>query len=485
MPRTALDPNGFDFYGFSRCFQPALRTVVIPCLKPGSAVLLAAFLAMPALAEPAPATPAPAPAPAAPQTLWGVVDKADATVLSGPSRSAYATGTLTPGTPVEVLSIADGFAQVRSPGCCAAWIPAKQLQMAADGGSATVAEEGAACFAAGLEMKPAECATVVRRLRKGETVTVLATEGAFVRIEPPAGSSAYIQAGMLRAATAAEVAELAKAAAPAAAAATPAPAPTGAAPAPPTPAGGTRPAVAPAPPVDLKAPASSTPVKPEKREGANDPALRAAETRAKEALALSPLPAKVAKNLQAEYQALAQRKDLDNFDGQLAAGRARQFERLANLNEAREKTEAARKAGEAAAATPAAEVPPAPLAARGRILASGIYNGEQMPALFRVVDAEGLTIGYLRAEAVPTEFVGQEAEIEGQSSLDPALQVRLITPSRIIAQKVAPPPVAVPAGEAKPEAKPAPEAKPEPKPAAKEEKPAETPAPETKPAPLN
>lgn len=84
----------------------------------------------------------------------------------------------------------------------------------------------------------------------------------------------------------------------------------------------------------------------------------------------------------------------------------------------------------------AAEQPPSRYDLVGRLTGSSVYNGRDLPVLFRLTDAgTGRTIGYLHPNEIEKHkaLLGRRVGIIGDVTFDPALQINLIHVDRIAA----------------------------------------------------
>jgi len=81
--------------------------------------------------------------------------------------------------------------------------------------------------------------------------------------------------------------------------------------------------------------------------------------------------------------------------------------------------------------------PDARYTAVGLLLASSVFNGQNMPTLFRIVDpATGRTVAYVRPVSAlsPLEWaamLGKTVGVIGESKSDPALKLRIIDVSKV------------------------------------------------------
>lgn len=394
---------------------------------------LLAACALPVLAAPPPPATPPA-TPAAPTAQAGfkaVVTAESAVILAGSSKAYYAVGRMPRGSVLEVVDASYiGYYQITPPGCCAAFVAKSKVQTDEKGVTGTVTEDGAECFAAGLELTPAKSFRVQRKLNKGEKLDILGVVGDYYRVEEPAGTSVFVAAEALRKATPQDLTEdgppEAKPDFKPGAAKTQSAAQTEK---PPEKTAGKT-------PVETK-PIAKTPEQPAqpKDDGidspATDPALRAAEGRLLAAYAAAKdaaLPSATAKVLLAEYGTLAKRTDFNAVDGQLAHGRVAQLTRQLKLSEALEKVTAAENAAIEAGKPPAT---PAKIGydAVGQLKISTVYSGGNLPTLYRLADpTTDHTIAYVVPGSLenPGQLLNKLVGIQGDIEVDPTLKLRVI-----------------------------------------------------------
>ncbi len=393
------------------------------------AVLLA-VLSLPAWAAPAPATPVAPAAPAAPakEAFKVVVIAQDAEILSGASKAYYAVGHMSLGSVLEVVDDSHpGYLEILPPGCCAAFVAKDKVQADAKGAIATVNADDTECFAAGLEMTPDKSFRLMRKLAKGESLEILGVVGDYYRVEAPAKTTVFVPAIQVRKATDKDLADGPPEAEPGFKIAAESK-PEAKAPA-------KDPKIATATPdkAPEKAP-EIAPKKPEKVDDgidtpATDPALRAAEGRRNETYAAAkeaPVPSARLKLLLTEYQALAKRQDFNAIDGQLAAGRVAQLTRDLTISENLEKVAAAEQAG-IEAGKPPVTAPQIGYDAVGQLKVSTIYNGTNLPKLYRLADpTTDALVAYVLPEAVDGAMLNKLVGIQGDIEMDPNLKVRII-----------------------------------------------------------
>ncbi len=131
----------------------------------------------------------------------GVIVEDNAVVRAGGGNPFYAVARLPKGSQVTVEEVVFGWYRIAPPAGSASVIEKSQVQVSADGKSATVNVDNAPVFAASVETDNASPNKHWRRqlnLERGKTVQVLGEDGRFYRIAPPAGASVYVAPTALR-----------------------------------------------------------------------------------------------------------------------------------------------------------------------------------------------------------------------------------------------------------------------------------------------
>ncbi len=173
------------------------------------------------------------------------------------------------------------------------------------------------------------------------------------------------------------------------------------------------------------------------------PSMKAAEA-AYQAVFDQPVEQQPLDQLIANYQAVVADAAAPRPDRQIATARISQLRRNERLADTLRRLDemqgqlAVRSTDEVLAgfrerqARAAAE--PRPYDAVGRLLASGVYDGVNLPRLYRVVDpATSRTIAYLEPAASPQTkaYLGEVIGVVGPMRFDPGLRLKLIEPDRI------------------------------------------------------
>lgn len=153
------------------------------------AAVLMIFSVLPASAQEAP--------------FIGVVTKSDVDVRSGAGRAYYVVGELKEGDMVRVEKILFNktWYQIRVPQGVNSYISKAFVDAQGDGSKGTINADRTPFNAASLR-GPGESYREQGMLSKGDTVTILAEEGNFYKVEPPKDAFVFIAAGTLREATA-------------------------------------------------------------------------------------------------------------------------------------------------------------------------------------------------------------------------------------------------------------------------------------------
>lgn len=162
---------------------------------------------------------------------------------------------------------------------------------------------------------------------------------------------------------------------------------------------------------------------------ADSPALQALESQLHNASAM-PLEDQPLEQLLGGYQMVALQGDLSPLDRGIAASRIAQLQR--NIPLARDLAEMVRMREQIRSTTleqPPEAAKPEQYAAVGRLLASAVYDGTNLPRLFRLVDpVAGRTLAYLDpgADSWPLRVMGEIVGVVGEAGYDPALKLKII-----------------------------------------------------------
>ena len=153
-----------------------------------------------------------------------------------------------------------------------------------------------------------------------------------------------------------------------------------------------------------------------------------------------PLAEQPVETMIAKYRAMKDR-DLSAYDRQIVSIRLDALRRNRELKQTLAKiqeVEDASDAAEAAAETQPAEqepkvLPRARYDAVGRLLASSVYDGENLPRLFRLVEpSSGYTVGYVEpGEVNASRVLGREVGIMGTKGRDRSLNVWIFDIERL------------------------------------------------------
>lgn len=159
--------------------------------------------------------------------------------------------------------------------------------------------------------------------------------------------------------------------------------------------------------------------------------LRAAEKRLAEAQQL-PLEQQPISDLLTDYEAIADDASLSLVDTRIVAMRVAQLKKrmvliksLADITAARQEHQAI---GQFIDQLPA-ELPKQRYDLRGVLRASRVYNGENLPRLYRVTEADGQrVIAYARMKPIlnPAPLLGQYVGMVGQPKYDSALRLEIL-----------------------------------------------------------
>lgn len=192
---------------------------------------------------------------------------------------------------------------------------------------------------------------------------------------------------------------------------------------------------APPPPPTPETPTVSAPA-PSSKIIAISPAVRAAEQRYDQAKVL-PLEQQPLRTLLDEYLLLASNTSLPDIDQRIVASRVANLQRnlaivtaLRDINSAKENLSPSQELLAVGSSTLKG---PGGVSrqydAVGRLLASSVYNGTNLPLLFRVVELGQMrTLAYVRPGpiVVPAYYLERNVGIVGSSSFDPVLKMEVI-----------------------------------------------------------
>jgi len=388
--------------------------------------------------------------------LTAVVIHDNTPIRAGAGRSFYVVGELSQGMSVTVEEVVFGWHKIRPPEGTFSYISRAFVDAYGDGQTGRINTHRAAVRTASIN-GPGESYRRQIDLLKGDTVQIVSEEGSFYKIIPPRGAYVFLPPGTIRDA----------------ALSTDAPADTAQSPkrqqTPPDEISGGLPNNRPissraAVPGEISA--APTPSDSDPLSGINDPptpassglarssdalietvasppvkgkakpvseALKAVEQRFQETHALSLEDQPIAELLKT-YQALAKQTNLESTDRHIIAVRIAELKHRMEVADALRQIAAARKNIQSDLIQEVLNderlAPPQPqYDARGLLQASGVYNGNTLPQLFRVVEpASNRIITYIRLRpgVDPSMYVGKYVGIAGQTVFDPALKLKLI-----------------------------------------------------------
>jgi hypothetical protein len=407
-----------------------------------------------------------------------VDDKAE--IRSGAGTGFYPVGVATRGQQVHVVEVVEGYVKIVPPKGVYSLISKAFVDAKGDGKTGVVNGDSSDAKVNAVFAAPASGdSKYLRRqtnLNKGDTVEIVGEEGSNWKIVPPKDAYVYLPPGSVRRvqagapvikpepkpepATPPVKAVEAPRPAPAAAggeSVRPAPERTATAATRPSEGDATRvgakpeaqkPTPAAAQPVDGNEPAvaadnppAAKPVEAPKAKplAPESPTLADAEARLAEA-GKHPVKDQPIDELLATYHNLANDGTLSPSDRRIVNYRIGQLERNQTIQESLRLIEAARKEGTTPIRVeePKPRVPgvfnPADYDAVGQLLASGVYNGETGPRLYRLVEPKHMrTIAYVQASGKldPAQTLGKIVGIKGSQRYDPAIKLRVITVDQI------------------------------------------------------
>lgn len=469
-----------------------------------------------------------------------VVTEDNADVLAGAGRAFYVVGSVPKDTKVVVEELFIGWAKIAPPAGINSFISKGFVNARGDGKSGEVGVADAAVFAASPQ-GPGVSYRQQTKLAKGTKVDIVGEDGSFFKIVAPKGAFVYLPPNSFRRIEGApkpaaavstdekptpakpvetpKPAEPVKPAKPAepskpteptkpVAAVTPSTKPAGetmtlaattqptiskddepkvSVPAVPKPRPTPKPA-APAPrPVERPPVVALPPPPPPTPQPAlaSSTGVAALEKRLEEAQKM-PLENQPLAELLAGYEALNKLNDLPAVDRQIVSVRLQQLPRAIEAQNGLKAAQAGLQGADKPIEVPKPAGPmrpavydPSKYDAVGQLLASGIYDGDNGPRLFRLVEPSTYrTLGYVQPGNAfdPQQVLGKIVGIVGNSKFDPALKLRVIEVKHLDllqAPAATPPPAPAPA----PSPAPAPVTTPPPAPA-----PAPAPAPVVAPA---
>lgn len=439
------------------------------------ALMLAGMVLGVALVQPAAAQDVP---------YIGIVVEDNAEVRAGAARNFYVVNRLPKDTLVRVEDVFSGWVMIEPPEGTYSIISRAHVDAKGDGSTGVVNSDKVYIRAVGLDLPVSEWYRTHASLKKGDVVQIVGEVESFYKIVSPKNAWVYLAPGTVRRATPAEIARLRGEPAPEPQpqpqprpvdpapqpAPTPRPDPTPVPPQPepqptpvrpepePTVPGGTdTPTPTPkqpddqpttpqpqpqTPPTDESGTKPATGEQPSEAEAGRAPALKLPEAtspavREAEAKTIAaeklPVVEQPIDELLATYKALQKDPELSSIDRYIVNARIAQLERNKAVADILKR---GTKLQEEMASRPTVNVRDLErqamraggYAATGRLAPSTVYNGENLPRLYRVVDSgTGRTIAYVKpGPNVDARIMGKLVGIYGQMRYDPALKLNLI-----------------------------------------------------------
>jgi len=374
-----------------------------------------------------------------------VVDQA-VPVRAGAGRSFYTVGELKQGTPVTVDEVVFGWYKIRPPKGIHSYISRAFVDAYGDGKTGKINTNRAAVRAASIN-GPGESYRRQIDLLKGATVQIVGEEGSFYKIVPPNRAYVFLPPGALQPSPGEAGSDQAANALHARSRVTVAP-PTRSedrysegiagnglsASSAPTQATSKK-------PVEVESKPSSSPHakadKPEQDAVSNtidlaSPGLKAAEARLMESLSL-PLEQQPIQELIDIYQSLSWEPGNTLVDGRIIAMRIGQLKRNEALLESLREIAEAKKESENQPLSQFVDQLPPPLLepyydVKGRLQISAVYDGKNMPRLYRVTTANNRIITYARLHPTldPAPYLDEYVGVLGMVKYDPTLKLEII-----------------------------------------------------------
>jgi len=406
-----------------------------------------------------------APAPAQDVPFTAVVHEDEVTIRSGAGRAYYSVGTLEKGDKVVVEELFHGWNKIRPPEGVYSYISKAYVNAEGDGSTGVVNRDRAEVKAANVKGPGTLSYRIIKELDKGQTVRIVAEENGWYKIEPVEGTYVYLEPGSVRRASAVNVAtepiEPSEPAAPVQPTEPTEPSEPAEPTEPSEPTGPTEPAE-PVEPTELVEPSEPTqpteptqpsePVEPlEPGEGGEEPidlSQGKGETQPvviaesddlatvdKQMLPLfeKPLEEQPIDQMIAAYRGFQGDESLSPTDNRLVRLR------LAALAHNKKVLEAIRRTDQTLAEIKAEREKQEKIDANtfdavGILLASDIYDGKNMPRMYRLVDP---TTQRAKAYLRPTDALdagatlGKLVGVRGPKTVDSATKLTVIEPNRV------------------------------------------------------
>jgi hypothetical protein len=401
------------------------------------------------------------------ESFIGVVEEDNVEVRAGAGRAYYLVGTLRKGQRVQVDKIIFGWPQIAAPEGTYSYVSKAFVDAKGDGKTGVVNADRTGVRAAATT-GPVDSYRQQVYLSRGDEVQIVGEEQGFYKIAPPANAFVYVAPGAIRRATAAELGPT-EAVTPTVtppapdtrtttpptpdqsieqmiqqSRSTPTPTPT------PTPPDTTAPDVA-APDTDTPTaqippitdtPATQTPTqradtapKGFEIEAVSD-RVKQLDGRMKASLDL-PLEDQPTDELLAAYREAQLDPQLPPLDREIVKFRIATLQRnkaladgLRQLRDAKDSVAAAREVER----DPQEMAGPVTYAAVGQLLASSVYDGVNLPRMYRIVaPGGGRTLAYIQPDDVinATARLGRIVGVVGPMRFDPGLKANVIEARRI------------------------------------------------------
>ncbi len=375
-----------------------------------------------------------------------------APVRAGAGRSFYVVTQLANGTHVTVEQVVFGWYKIRPPQGAYSYISKAFVEVHGNGQSGTISAARAAVRAASVNGSGESYRRQIDLLQ-GDTVQIVGEDGSFYKILSPQGAYVFLPPGTIR-----PLALDAKPADPVPGLAFPRTDPPPGHPPQPTPGAqhqqpdpwpdqaqeddtphppltanpqptGQQQAEATPPPTVVEDLAQAQPASPN---------LVALEKKLIESLKI-PLEQQPIQELLAAYTAIAGQPDLSLIDRRIIALRISQLNRNAAVVETLQEITQAKQSAQADPIYQYAdELPPTESQPRysveGQLLTSGVYDGKNMPRLFRVTEVSGkrvITYARLSPTLNPAPYIGRLVGIVGQTKYDPTLRLEVLEAERL------------------------------------------------------
>jgi len=139
-----------------------------------------------------------APATAQDVPFTAVVYEDEVTIRSGAGRAYYSVGTLEKGERVVVEELFHGWNKIKPPEGVYSYISKAYVNAEGDGSTGVVNRDRAEVKAANVKGPGTLSYRIIKELDKGETVRIVAEENGWYKIEPVEGTYVYLEPGSVR-----------------------------------------------------------------------------------------------------------------------------------------------------------------------------------------------------------------------------------------------------------------------------------------------